>query len=312
MKIVPPIVSTQHFENLPIRISTQYQRAKVYLHMHDHIQLCYVKSGTLHHTINGKKYIQEPDSCSVILPFIDHITDLSQSDDTPIVIFISFIDNFMSDNGYSFFPYCGRLSYFENYAIPQIYNFKESEKDDAKALFEGLTVEFSKKENLSPKKTAVLLGKIFTLLCTKERVEYNRQAVLERVRAIKRSVNCIDFNYQKKLTIDSVCPIAGMSRSTFTTHFKEITNLTFSQYLLSRRLTAVRNLLLSQHHSKILLDNVAKLCGLGDRTNLTRLFTRHFGVSPSKFCIDIFTSPERATHPPIEYTPTSSQKQQPK
>ena len=148
------------------------------------------------------------------------------------------------------------------------------------------------------------------MLCTKERVEYNRQAVLERVRAIKRSVNCIDFNYQKKLTIDSVCPIAGMSRSTFTTHFKEITTLTFSQYLLSRRLTAVRNLLLSQHHSKILLDNVAKLCGLGDRTNLTRLFTRHFGVSPSKFCIDIFTSPERATHPPIEYTPTSSQKQQ--
>ena len=291
MKRIPPILPTHQLDVLPVIVSTQCLRAKTQSHIHHHTQLCYVRSGVLRHTIGGKLYIQEPDSCSVLLPYTEHMIDLTQSPDTPVVTFISFFDNFLTENGYHFFPFCNELACFENHSIPRICTFENSDAKKARSLVLRMVNEFSKNTCADFALIAALTGELFSLMCSVDSAPHGNATISNRIVRIKAAMEYIDSNYEKKLTIEDLCPISGMSRSTFTSNFKAITGLTFSQYLLSRRLAAVRALLLKQHRSKILLDNVAKRCGLGERTNLTRTFTKHFGISPSKFCMSHFNTP---------------------
>lgn len=308
MKIVSPVLPTHQLELLPVRVSSQCLRDKTISHMHNHTQLCYVRSGTLRHTISGRTYIQQPDSCSIILPYTEHAIDLTESADTPVVTFISFFDTFMTQNGYRFFPYGKELSFFENYSMPQLYSFQNNEAKRARSLVLNMTNEFHKNNADSYRKIADLVAELFIMLCTTKRSSKNNEISSSQIKGIKEALTYVDANYAKKLTIEDLCSVSGMSRSTFTSNFKLVTGLTFSQYLLSRRLSAVHDLLLRKHHSKIVLDNVAKLCGLGDRTNLTRVFTKHFGVSPSQFCINIFTAPGRESRcEAFEYISSSEQ-----
>ena len=140
MRTFPLFEQSSYLETIPARVSTQCLRERNYLHMHEHVQICYVLSGTLKHIINGREYIQTADSCAFILPYMSHMTDLLDSDDTPIVVFITFRANFLTDFGYDFFPYLGDIAHFEWRSIPVMHIFKD---DAARTLVRKMLGEFS-------------------------------------------------------------------------------------------------------------------------------------------------------------------------
>ncbi|MBQ7119790.1 MAG: AraC family transcriptional regulator [Oscillospiraceae bacterium] len=285
MNQLPLFTTTHYLDRLPVRISTQCLREKSYLHFHQHLQMCYIRSGTIQLTIDGKEYTCPQNTFAVFLPYMSHMIDLTKSPDTPVVVFISFPESFLTKFGYNFFSHCLKTAYFEGLQVPFLYNFDESNVSVSRSLITDCVEEFSKGANANFKKIADAVAELFRLVGSKKTPSFNQKLSKERVNSINRVVAYIEENFSKKLTIEEMCPIAKMSRSTFTINFKSVTGLTFSEFLLAKRLAEVRNLLLRKHRQKILLDSIAKKVGLGDRTNLTRVFTKSLGVSPSQFCI---------------------------
>lgn len=268
MKTFPLLEKTNYLEKLPVRVSTQCLREKNHLHMHRHIQICYVLSGTLRHFIDGKEYIQLPDSCAFILPYMHHKTDLVDSEDTPIVVFLTFGEEFLTERGYDLFCYS---KYFDGYSIPVI---REFETDEARDLIHGLIDKFSIEGENDYDSIAADIASFFSLACTEKIIKKPSRVLRNRVSDINRAVAYISAHYPEKLTIDTLATFSNMSRSTFTTNFKSVTKLSFLDFLMSVRLDAAL-----RFYKNEAPDKIAAAIGLYDRTNLTRVFKKYLGMT---------------------------------
>lgn len=271
---------SSHLDRIPIKISTQCNRKKNIMHIHNHVQLCYVLSGTLKHTLNNKTYIQNPGSCIIILPYTRHMIDLTESDDTPVVTFISFFDNFMTDRGYRFFPYGENTARFEERMIPMFSEFSGERREIADELVRNMMAEFSKQKNMSYDRIASRLAELFHIICIDTPKDCDLRLIEERITGINKAVKYIEEHYAEKITIDTLCSVAAMSRSMFTQHFKAITGMTLAQFLVSFRMRKALNLVL---WTELSLNEIASKTGLYNKTNLVRTFSKHFGESPIRY-----------------------------
>ena len=81
-------------------------------------------------------------------------------------------------------------------------------------------------------------------------------------------------------TIDDWAGEAGMSRRTFTRHFRQHTGTTVGNWLLAERLALSQRLLESTDQP---IDTIASLAGFGSSASLRQHFSKAFGVSPRHY-----------------------------
>jgi transcriptional regulator GlxA family with amidase domain len=79
-------------------------------------------------------------------------------------------------------------------------------------------------------------------------------------------------------TLDSLADEALMSRRTFTRQFRQLTGMTFGEWLLHERLALTQRLLETSDHS---IEAVSALAGFGSPESLRLHFRRAFAVSPT-------------------------------
>ncbi|MBQ2743488.1 MAG: helix-turn-helix domain-containing protein [Oscillospiraceae bacterium] len=279
--MLPLFNNTTYLDRIPIRVSTQAVRHTDYFHFHRRIQLCFVLSGKLKHTICGKEYIQQAGSCAFLLPYMPHIIDSSESDDTPIIAHIWFHEDFLKDRGYIFSSY-GEWANFNGYKIPVVSDFSDHGDTPIQVMHE-LINEFAQEKKLSFKKMAHLTAELFSLACTEPITSKEDALFKKQLDGIDSAINYMEEHFSEKLSLDDLCKIAGMSRRSFTSHFKRITNLTPLQYILSIRLQTAFKLIAE---TDMLFDEVAHSTGLGNHSNLARVFIKNLGVTPSRFAED--------------------------
>ncbi|MEV0644513.1 helix-turn-helix domain-containing protein [Phytomonospora sp. NPDC050363] len=87
-------------------------------------------------------------------------------------------------------------------------------------------------------------------------------------------------NLDRPLTVDDLAKRANMSPRTFFRRLHESAGTTPLQWLLHQRLAYAQSLLES---SKLSVDAVARMCGLGTAANLRRHFSLQIGVSPAEY-----------------------------
>ncbi len=279
--MLPLFNDTILLDRIPIRISTEAVRLKDNSHFHRRIQLCFVLSGELRHTICGKEYIQKAGSCAFILPYMPHIINSIESEDTPLVVHIWFHENFFKEQGYDFSSY-GEYANFNGYKIPVVCDFPKQE-DAPTQIIHKLINEFAREKNLSIKKLAQLTSELFSLACTEPIVKKSDSLFKKQLAGVEDAINYIEQHFREKLSLDDLCEVAGMSRRSFTYHFKYITNLTPLQYILSVRIQTAFKLIMERTMS---FDEIAHITGLGNNSNLTRVFLKNLGVTPSFFVDD--------------------------
>lgn len=78
--------------------------------------------------------------------------------------------------------------------------------------------------------------------------------------------------------IDSLADRAGMSRRSFTRHFRQMTGMTVTDWLLNERLSLAQTLLESTDHS---IEAITDLAGFGSAVSLRHHFQKAFGVAPT-------------------------------
>ncbi|HKU39115.1 MAG TPA: AraC family transcriptional regulator [Polyangiales bacterium] len=96
----------------------------------------------------------------------------------------------------------------------------------------------------------------------------------------RRAKGYIDARLAENVSLADVARECALSVAQFARAFKRSTGVPPYQYLTQRRLERARKLLLNP---QLPLADVAILCGFADQSHFTKVFRRHFGVSPGSF-----------------------------
>ena len=251
---------------------------------HNYSHLCYVLAGSLFHTIDGKTFHQTPGTCTFIPYYTPYTVNSAESEVSPVHIHISFPDKFLTEHGYSFFSSSRGIAAYGGKRIPKFVSFSEKDKVKAESLCKKIVCEYDKHKNASYNLISEYIAEFLTLYisCASEEAEVLQISTLtyERAFAINKAVEYLAQNYRHPISIDELAQIATMSRRSFFRNFEEVTGTTVSQILLSVRLKAAAVLLI---HTDKTLDEIAKEVKLYNKSRLSSLFTKEYGMSPREF-----------------------------
>ncbi len=94
---------------------------------------------------------------------------------------------------------------------------------------------------------------------------------------------CTDYihtNYNSDITLNTLCRLVSLNRTTLNQKFKQQCGCTCIEYLLNYRLKMAQELLAN---TSLKVSEVAGHCGFKYDSYFIRQFTGHLGISPSKF-----------------------------
>lgn len=97
--------------------------------------------------------------------------------------------------------------------------------------------------------------------------------------SIRRAVAWIRDNYNRRLRIEALCEVSGMSRASLHRHFLSMTGLSPVQYQKQLRLQEARQLLLAGEHRA---SDVAFVVGYESASQFSREYLRQFGAPPAR------------------------------
>ncbi|UPK45955.1 helix-turn-helix domain-containing protein [Paenibacillus pabuli] len=98
--------------------------------------------------------------------------------------------------------------------------------------------------------------------------------------SMERSIAFMENHFSEKITTEGLSEIAGVSRSHYSTLFKQLTGFTPNEYLSRLRVHRVKELLISGSAS---LREIALKVGYKDEFYLSRRFKQQTGESPSGY-----------------------------
>ncbi len=123
--------------------------------------------------------------------------------------------------------------------------------------------------------------RILTMLIRTYQDESKSEEMLkEKKYAMKRleqAISYIDSHYSEKITLDEVAAAAYMSSNYFSSYFRKVTGISFSEYVTRIRISRARELLRDTDKS---VTEIAMECGFHNISNFYRLYKKHVGKPP--------------------------------
>jgi len=98
---------------------------------------------------------------------------------------------------------------------------------------------------------------------------------------VEYAVQQLERHPDRKIDIDELAKLVGLSRRTLTRRFRESTGKSVQQYHLDMRLRLATSIL--KGNPDITLREVADTLGFYDEFHFSRTFKRHLGMSPAAF-----------------------------
>lgn len=125
--------------------------------------------------------------------------------------------------------------------------------------------------------------KLFELLIDKlYQLEHSNKSTLKEIEVQRMGdvKNIIETRFTENLTISTLAREVGTNEQYLKQHFKQLYGKTVYHYLLSRRMTKARELLLTKKYK---VSDVAELTGYKHATHFTTIFKKYFGHRPNEF-----------------------------
>lgn len=97
---------------------------------------------------------------------------------------------------------------------------------------------------------------------------------------IEKALEFIHSNYMRNITVGKIAQYLNLDRTYFSVIFKNKTGLSPKQYLLNYRMNIAATLILKKHIS---ISVIANSVGYSDLYTFSKMFKRHFGISPSNY-----------------------------
>ena len=87
-------------------------------------------------------------------------------------------------------------------------------------------------------------------------------------------------NYNKDITLDSLCKVSFLSKNQTINIFRNTYNVTPHQFLIKTRLTKAQELIISTNES---FKSICYKVGFSDYTNFYKLFCQEYKISPNEY-----------------------------
>lgn len=100
-----------------------------------------------------------------------------------------------------------------------------------------------------------------------------------RMDTVRKAIAAIDREFERSITLDYLCQVAGMSKYYFCRAFKHATGQTVTQYVNWVRCDQARRLLASGECN---VGEAAERCGFHNLSYFTKIYRRQYGHAPSQ------------------------------
>ena len=165
-------------------------------------------------------------------------------------------------------------------AIPSIFHPSSGEKYHS--LFDAVLREFIRYGEASPLKLKSFMLQILCLLYTdiKNPLTNSIVPLSPHYASIKKVVEYIQLNYARKISLEKMSEIAGLSPNYFHKLFTDTMNISPNEYLIKLKLDKAKEFLAT---SDISISNIAFECGFENIPYFSHLFSKRFGIPPGQF-----------------------------
>ena len=233
-----------------------------FAHIHEDIELVYVKHGEATAFCNGVKYKLVDNSFFMVFPNqIHHYVDSVKGD--YIVLKINPAQLLAFNN-----------IFLEGEPISALWHFNEGEDDNTAYLIELAFWEF-RRDGHSPIIDAyltALFGKLFKFYEI-EKGKVSRDTVLKILQYCSE-------HYKDHITVGDVANDLSISRSTVSHIFSARLGINFCEYVNSLRLSEAELLLKNMNYS---VTEISDIAGFSDVRTFNRAFLKRHGISPSVY-----------------------------
>ena len=90
----------------------------------------------------------------------------------------------------------------------------------------------------------------------------------------------IETHIKEKITVDLICKSFAMSRTNFYIHFKKCFRITLSEYIIDKRISLAKKLLL---RTTLSIDEIAKECGFKNHNYFCTVFKTKMCITPKMY-----------------------------
>jgi AraC-like DNA-binding protein/mannose-6-phosphate isomerase-like protein (cupin superfamily) len=278
-------------DNLPVFIRRYGPEAVTKgLHCHQMVQINYVVSGKIGHTINRSQFTVNAGDIFVIPPTVPH--GLVQMENHPFsIIELEFVPQFLWGSSEvmqhveSFFDF----AYIEPFLV--------SEKDvrprlnipprDRPVIDEAFAEIFDEYAQRADGFLLAIKACLLRLLVRLGRLHAVQVSLMDTGNlfaihrdAINRALRYIDTRYTQELTVDEIAQEAILSRSYFSYLFKQINGITCMEYVQEKRIQKACEQLVS---NTLPIAQIALAVGFGTVTHFNRVFKACRGNSPRQY-----------------------------
>lgn len=128
--------------------------------------------------------------------------------------------------------------------------------------------------------TDILSSKIIIDIFTKLLILNHEEKYLQIPDIVYIAKNYIDINYSKKIYLEDICTLIGISKSYLIRQFKNYTSFSPYEYLLNIRQKEAKSLLI---HTNKSISEIAILVGFDSPSHFAKYFKKTENITPLKY-----------------------------
>lgn len=241
-------------------------------HIHDDIELVYVKKGGGTACCDGKKYVLTDNSLFLVFPNqVHYYTNFDTGEYLVLIMKPSELLRY------------GQI-FMEGEPVSAEYPIAEGEDDGIVWLMEKAYLEFVRDgySDIIAAYLTALFGKLLPLY----KIE---RAVSQQGNVLKILQYCAN-HYREDLSVDTVAESLGISSSCVSHIFSTRICMHFCDYVNSLRLKEAEELLSNKHYT---ITEVANMSGFATIRTFNRAFQKKYGISPSEYRRSCNEEPKR-------------------
>lgn len=247
-------------------------------HRHSRFEIVHFRNGSGIYSVNGHNYSIKPDDVFVFSSNEQHcITAISEPLD---FVNIHFEPRFFWGSRIESFSDAGMFFYHSDNFKCRLSRSSESTKQIA-ILIEEILTELNTKKKEYKMMARAKLTDIMVRLIRKYGYNATHQKSSSNVKAVKTAMEYIHKHLTEKITLEDIASNSGMSRSRFSTVFKETMGITLWDYVCEKRIDLVMQKL-EKNEGASMMD-IALECGFNNTANFNKAFKKQTGITPKEY-----------------------------
>lgn len=252
---------------------------------HEYFEMVYIKKGVAIFEINGEPVEIGPNNIIIIKPKQSHKLIIESKKGCEFVVF-NFKFKSKEDNGSSEISEVSLedfLNFVRNNDAGAFIKLKVNAKNDIIILINRILREKQDNDIHSEFLNYLLMLELFVLISRALKKEWEnsikgKSNKLNEV--IQASVDYIDNNYERNLSLRDISKYVFLSQSYFASAFREITGISPIRYLIKARVERAKELLTG---TKQKAGDIAIAIGFSNQQRFNEIFKKHTGLTPLQY-----------------------------